>query len=65
MAAQIILAGGGNITEQQQQIFIPEVRIEVVQPPPDNTVLWVSGIVVPVLIFALGYWLNNRKGKSQ
>jgi hypothetical protein len=63
MAEQFIVAGGGNLTEQQQQIFIPEVHVEVVQPT-DNTLLLISGIVVPLLIFALGYWLNHRKGKS-
>ncbi len=62
MTGQIILAGGGNL-EQQQQILIPEVRVEVVQPPPDNTLLWVSGIVVPLLIFALGIYLNKRKNQ--
>ena len=46
---RIILAGGGDFG-QQQQIAVPEVHVEVVQPPADHTLLIVSGIVVPVVI---------------
>jgi hypothetical protein len=63
MAEQIILAGGGGSFPEQQQVFIPEVRVEVVQPT-DNTLLLISGIVVPLLIFGLGIYLNKRKGNA-
>ena len=50
--------GGG---EQQQIILQPEIHIE--QPPQDNTLLWVSGVVVPLVIAIVGWWLVHRRRK--
>jgi hypothetical protein len=59
--AQLQLAGGGNFDQSpQQQMAQPEIRVEVVAPPQDNTLLITTGIVVPVVLAILGWWLTHR-----
>ena len=65
MSKSFTVAGGGNFNDEQQQIMVPEIHVEVAQPPQDNTLLWMSGIVVPVVLFAIGLWVNNRRKKNQ
>ena len=60
--AALQLAGGGNF--DQQQIAIPEVRVEVVQPPTDYTLVIVTGVVVPLIIAAVGWYLTHRKKQA-
>jgi hypothetical protein len=64
MDKPIQLAGGGNF-DQQQQIIIPEVHVEVVQPPTDYTLVIVTGVVVPLIIAVIGWWLTQRKKARQ
>lgn len=62
--AEKMLAGGGNF-DQPQQIAIPEVRVEVIQPPTDYTLVIVTGVVVPILIAAVGWWLANKRKQAR
>ena len=62
--ANLQLAGGGNF-DQQQQMAIPEVHVNVVQPPTDYTLVIVTGVVVPLVIAAVGWWLAQRKKARQ
>jgi len=58
----ITIAGGGDFSKMpQQQVVIPEIHVEVVQPPPDNTLFIVTGIVVPVILAIFGWWVMHRK----
>ena len=60
MSNPIQVAGGGSFPEQQTAIVVqPEVHI--IQPPPDNTLLWVSGVAVPLLIATIGWWIHIRR----
>jgi hypothetical protein len=62
MAEPILIAGGGDFSKMpQQQVIIPEIHVEVVQPPPDNTMFIVTGIVVPVILAIFGWWVMHRK----
>ena len=62
MAKPILIAGGGNFN-QPQQTTMPEIHVEVVQPPPDNTLLITTGIVVPVVLAIFGWWMMHRKNQ--
>ena len=62
--AALQLAGGGNF-DQQQQLAIPEVRVEVVQPPTDYTPIIVTGVVVPLIIAAVGWYLTHKKKQTE
>ena len=57
--AELQLAGGGNLDQQQQTI-----QVQVIQPPTDYTPLIVSGVIVPLLIAAVGWWLQSRWRKA-
>lgn len=64
---EFMVAGGGDLPEQrmmQQQAMIPEVRVEVVQPPQDNTLLWASGVIVPLIIAMVGWWIHSHRKKD-
>ncbi len=52
-----MLAGGGNFSEQQ-------TIIQVVAPPPDYTLIMVTGVLVPLLIAMVGWWLQHRWRKQ-
>ena len=55
------LAGGGDFSKMPQQTTMPEIHVEVVQPPPDNTLLIATGIVVPVILAIFGWWMTHRR----
>jgi len=57
----ITIAGGGDFSKMPQQTTMPEIHVEVIQPPPDNSLLIATGIVVPVIIAIFGWWLTHRK----
>ena len=58
----IMVAGGGNFDDMpQQQVAVPQVHVEVVQPPPDHTYLWMSGVIVPIIVAAIGLWIAHRR----
>ena len=64
-----VLAGssGGEFfpPQQQQQAMVQQpLKIEVVAPPQDNTLLIVSGILVPLIIAMVGWWLTHRKREA-
>lgn len=54
--ASLDVAGG-----PVQQTAIPEIHVEVVTPPPDNSMLIATGIVVPVALAIFGWWLAHRR----
>ncbi len=56
--AELQLAGGGNFDQQQT------IQVQVIQPPPDYTLFIVSGVVVPLLIAVVGWWLQARWRKA-
>lgn len=62
MAKPILIAGGGNF-DQPQQTTMPEIHVEVTTPPPDNSLLIATGIVIPVALAIFGWWLAHRKKK--
>ena len=54
----------GFAPEQQQmteQMVQKAIEIEVITPPPDYTYLWVSGVIVPVLLAAIGWWIAHKR----
>ena len=59
--AQLQLAGGGDFSKMPQQTTMPEIHVEVIQPPPDNTLFIVTGIVVPVILAIFGWWVTHRR----
>ena len=58
---KIQLAGGGDFPAQQQQTIQQPIVLPTT-PEPDNTLLWATGVIVPVLIALLGVWAaKNRR----
>jgi hypothetical protein len=58
--AQLQLAGGGDFSKMPQQQTI----IQVVAPPVDYTLIMVTGVLVPLLIAMVGWWLQHRWRKQ-
>lgn len=50
----IILAGGGEMQQTTQTTLVPE-------PPQDNTALYVTSGVVPLLVAGITAWAIMRK----
>ncbi len=62
---ELMIAGGGNLDDMpQQQAIVIQPEVTVVQPPPDHTLAWTAGVVVPLLVAGIGVWLHFRKKKD-
>lgn len=53
-----------GLTEQQEQMVQKAIVVEVEQPPTDYTFLWVSGVIVPIVIAAVGWWIQHKRHKK-
>lgn len=58
---ELMMLAGGPVDDMPQQTVILQPEVTIVQPPPDNTLLWVSGVVVPLVIAIVGWWLVHRR----
>lgn len=58
---ELMLLAGGPVDDMPQQTVILQPEVTVVQPPPDHTLAWTAGVVVPLLVAAIGVWLHFRK----
>ena len=46
---------------EQTTISVQPPEVTIIQPPPDYTFLWVSGVAVPLIIAFVGWWLTHKK----
>jgi len=58
LTSENMLAGGGGDFPEQQTI------IQIVAPPADYTLIMVTGVLVPLLIAMVGWWLQHRWRKQ-
>jgi hypothetical protein len=52
--ATVAYAGGGNFDQEQEQMSAPQSKVVVVNPPSDNTAIYV-GAAATVLAAGIGY----------
>mgnify|MGYP003657178558 CR=1 FL=1 len=48
----------GNIQQYTTAQEVPQ-NIIINVPPQDNTIVWVAGVAVPLLIACVGWWLQH------
>ncbi len=64
--ADFIRVGGGGESEQRtmEQTVMQDSGPDVIVIQQDNTAVWVAGVIVPVAIAIIGWWLQHKWRKD-